>query len=82
MNQPVNDAETVTEYRPIGKYRVRVIHGKGGQRLVDVREYISSHIKGQEFEGYTRRGIRLSREEAEQLIEGLKSCVANIKSGS
>jgi hypothetical protein len=78
MKQLISETQTVTEYKPVGRYRVRVINGKDGGRLVDVREF----VKGESFEGYTRRGIRLTREETEQLIDELKQCVANIKSAA
>ena len=51
--------EVVKEFPPIGKYRVRLIrHPKKPQDppLLDVREYIT----GADFEGFTRRGIRIS----------------------
>ena len=42
------------EFNPIGKYRVRLLDtGKGN--VLDIREY----IQNEQFEGYTRRGIRL-----------------------
>jgi hypothetical protein len=48
--------EVLREFHAIGKYRVRVIKAKSGTAL-DIREYISGEGG---FEGFTRRGVRLS----------------------
>jgi hypothetical protein len=59
--------EVVREYAPVGKYRVRALKGKSGVAL-DIREYVSAET----FEGFTRRGIRLSdRAQVELLREAL-----------
>jgi hypothetical protein len=47
--------EVVREFPPIGKYRVRLVQGRLGRSL-DIREYISD----EKFEGFTRRGVRIS----------------------
>lgn len=45
------------EFPAVGKYRVRLTKEDPKAPVVlDVREY----IKGREFEGFTRRGIRLA----------------------
>lgn len=48
--------EVVREFPPIGKYRIRIMRNvKTKAEVLDIREYIS----GAEFEGFTRRGIRI-----------------------
>lgn len=59
--------QVLREFPAIGKYRVRILKGSKGVAL-DVREYISADT----FEGFTRKGIRLSsRAEVEQLLHSL-----------
>lgn len=63
--------EVLREFPPIGKYRVRLVASKrrGGEAVLDIREY----VKGGDFEGFTRRGIRLSaRAEMDLLRDVLK----------
>lgn len=51
--------QVLREFNPLGKYRVRLLvdPGKAGARpTLDIREYVST----QTFEGFTRRGIRIS----------------------
>ncbi len=51
--------EILREYPPVGKYRVRLVHNPKRPDVdptLDIREYVSSET----FEGFTRRGIRLS----------------------
>lgn len=51
--------EVVQEYPPIGKYRVRLVQNpkkRSTPPILDIREYVSS----ERFEGFTRRGIRLT----------------------
>jgi len=45
----------VRELNPIGKYRIRILATDKGQ-VLDIREY----IQDSSFEGFTRRGIRLT----------------------
>lgn len=52
---PRKDEEIIHEYPAVGRYRVRVLR-KDGKASIDVREYVASDT----FEGFTRRGIRLS----------------------
>jgi hypothetical protein len=63
--------EVVKEFPPVGKYRVRLLRGEPGsvsEKILDIREYVSS----QDFEGFTRRGIRLgARAQVEQLRDVL-----------
>lgn len=47
--------EVLREFAPMGKYRIRLIQTRQGKGL-DIREYVS----GETFEGFTRRGIRLT----------------------
>lgn len=51
------------EYPPVGRYRVRVVEGRRGHAL-DIREYVT----GETFEGFTRRGIRLSDKAQAKLL--------------
>lgn len=65
----------VRELADVGKYRVRVVKpsGKPGTPAVlDVREY----VKGQNYEGFTRKGVRLGRAEAELLRRQLDEVLA------
>ncbi len=51
--------EILREYPPVGKYRVRLVHNPkrpDADAVLDIREYVSSET----FEGFTRRGIRIS----------------------
>jgi hypothetical protein len=51
--------DVVREFPPVGKYRVRLVHNPkrpDTDPVLDIREYVSS----ENFEGFTRRGIRLS----------------------
>ena len=56
--QPLKE-QILKEFQPLGKYRVRLLADParpGAEPTLDIREYVSS----QTFEGFTRRGIRLS----------------------
>ena len=64
--------EVIHEYPAVAKYRIRVLtrgtRSNGAVTSVDVREYVSS----EKFEGFTRRGIRISdRAELQALHETL-----------
>lgn len=51
--------EVIHEYPSIGKYRVQILEKKKeGTTItsIDIREYVSA----EKFEGFTRRGIRLT----------------------
>jgi hypothetical protein len=49
--------EVLQEFVPVGKYRIRLLKDpKRGVKTLDIREYAT----GDGFEGYTRRGIRLT----------------------
>jgi hypothetical protein len=52
-----NQDNTIKEFPAIGRYRVRILTNGNGQHVLDIREYISN---SQTFEGFTRRGIRLT----------------------
>lgn len=58
--------DIVLEFAPITKYRVRVLNGPQG-RVLDVREYISNR----DWEGYTRRGIRLTDRDQVGLLKDI-----------
>lgn len=62
--------DVVKEFPTVGRYRVRVLSANGTDgRLLDVREYVSSDG----FNGFTRRGIRLSSvKEVSELMEILR----------
>lgn len=64
--------EVVREFPPMGKYRIRLVKNpkrKDSKPALDIREYIT----GSEFEGFTRRGIRITlRAEAAMLQDVLK----------
>ena len=61
QSKKLHQEEVIREFPPIGsKYRVRIlVNPKTHQRTLDVREYIVAS-GGSSFEGYTRRGIRLT----------------------
>ena len=51
--------QVLREFPPVGKYRIRLLvdpSKPGAQPTLDIREYVAS----QSFEGFTRRGIRLT----------------------
>ncbi|HEX7896621.1 MAG TPA: hypothetical protein VF950_02600 [Planctomycetota bacterium] len=57
--------EVRKEFVPLGKYRVRLlVDADALKKTLDVREYVSS----QSFEGFTRRGIRLSERAQVELL--------------
>ncbi|HEX7899106.1 MAG TPA: hypothetical protein VF950_15180 [Planctomycetota bacterium] len=56
--KPIKD-QVLKEFQPLGKYRIRLLADParpGAEPTLDIREYVSS----QTFEGFTRRGIRLT----------------------
>lgn len=55
--------EITHEYPAVDKYRVRVLSKKGIHSL-DIREYVNAD----KFEGFTRRGIRLTTKEQIQTL--------------
>jgi hypothetical protein len=63
--------EVHKEFPSVGKYRVRLIsdaQASSVNKTLDIREYVSSET----FEGFTRRGIRLSeRAQVESLRDVL-----------
>lgn len=62
--------EVLREFPPIGKYRIRLLSGaKPKERTLDIREYVS----GETFEGFTRRGIRLSDRAQVELLRDVFS---------
>ena len=72
-NEVPRSEEVLREFPPIGKYRVRVVQsGRTKTKVLDVREY----VKGGDFEGFTRRGIRLgARAELDLLRDILKEVI-------
>jgi hypothetical protein len=66
--------EVVRELPPVGKYRIRLVRNARRPEAppaLDIREYVTSET----FEGFTRRGIRLT--ESAQ-IELLRDALAEI----
>ena len=61
---------------PRGKLRVRILQGDHGRRL-DIREYVTE----ENYEGYTRRGINLSAEEADALFAKREIIEKNLAGG-
>ncbi|MBI3855763.1 MAG: hypothetical protein HY293_08750 [Planctomycetes bacterium] len=56
-NKPISK-EVLREFPPLGKYRVRLVRNPrrpAEAPTLDIREYVSS----ENFEGFTRRGIRV-----------------------
>lgn len=66
----------IREFPPLGKYRVRVLENdKARQRVLDIREYIS----GESFEGFTRRGIRITdRAQIDLLRDALREILESM----
>lgn len=68
--------QVLKEFQPLGKYRVRLLVDpakSGAEPTLDIREYVSS----QTFEGFTRRGIRLSaKTDMDLLREVLREVLA------
>ena len=66
-----NPDEVLHEYPAIGKYRIRVLKKETSRTkatMLDIREYVSAET----FEGFTRRGIRLTgAEDVAKLHEAL-----------
>lgn len=55
--------EIIHEYPAIGKYRVRVLRkeiGTGKEAKIVTSLDVREHISAEKFEGFTRRGIRLT----------------------
>ncbi len=52
---------------PAGRVDVRVVEVRPGERRLDVRQYLEDEDVG--FTGYTRRGICLTSEEFDVLLE-------------
>lgn len=46
------------EYGRVGRYHIRLIESRYGPPVLDIREYIRDPRSG--YEGFTKRGIRLS----------------------
>ena len=68
--------DVIREFPPIGKYRIRLVaQPKTQTRTLDIREYVSNET----FEGFTRRGIRLSdRAQAELLRDVLSEVLRDL----
>ncbi len=67
----------IRELIPVGRYRVRVLEDeKAKRRVIDIREYLSG---GSAFEGYTRRGIRLTdRAQVDLLRDALREILESM----
>lgn len=63
----------IREWPSVGKYRIRAIRSVDGKMCsIDIREYVSND----EFEGFTRRGLRLVKlSEVKALIKALSYVV-------
>jgi hypothetical protein len=74
--KPSRQEEVIREFPPIGKYRIRLLaHPKTREKSLDLREYVSSET----FEGFTRRGIRLTdRAQAELLRDVLSEVLRDL----
>ena len=62
--------EIVADLPTIGKYRVRLIRDAkkpGADPVLDIREFVTS----EKFEGFTRRGIRLSERAQMDLLRDI-----------
>ena len=62
--------EIVDELPSIGKYKVRLIRDPkkpGADPVLDIREF----VKSEKFEGFTRRGIRLSERAQMDLLRDI-----------
>jgi hypothetical protein len=68
---PTPTEEVIKEFAPLGKYRVRLLKDPKRPKnppYFDIREY----VKSESFEGFTRRGIRLT--DADQLDRLIDVC--------
>lgn len=67
--------EVLREFPPLGKYRVRILqNAKSHGKTLDIREYVSSET----FEGFTRRGIRVSDRAQIDLLRDILGQVLDI----
>lgn len=66
----------IREMPPVSRYRIRVLEdNKSRKRVVDIREW----ILGDSFEGYTRRGIRLTdRAQVDLLRDALREILESM----
>jgi len=66
----------IRELAPVSRYRVRVLEDdKSRKRVVDIREW----ILGDSFEGFTRRGIRLTdRAQVDLLRDALREILESM----
>lgn len=66
----------IRELAPVSRYRVRVLEDdKSRKRVVDIREW----ILGDRFEGFTRRGIRLTdRAQVDLLRDALREILESM----
>ena len=66
----------IRELTPVSRYRVRVLEDdKSRKRVVDIREW----ILGDSFEGFTRRGIRLTdRAQVDLLRDALREILESM----
>jgi len=68
-NSPREEA-VIREFPQIGKYRVRLVaHPKTKQKALDLREYAVL----ESYEGFTRRGIRLTDRAQVELLRDILS---------
>lgn len=73
--------ETLREFPPIGKYRIRLLRDPRKPEkspVLDIRE----HVSAEGFEGFTRRGIRLGdRAQVDLLRDILKMVLESERPG-
>jgi hypothetical protein len=72
------EERVIAELPAVGKYRVRLIANEkkpSSGPILDIREFVASET----FEGFTRRGIRLSER---TLIQALHDALGGILDGS
>jgi hypothetical protein len=76
MNPNPSREVVIREFPPIGKYRIRLVaHPKTREKVLDLREYVSL----ESFEGFTRRGIRLTdRAQVELLRDELSEVLRDL----
>jgi len=76
---PTEKDQVLREFPPLGKYRIRLLHNPkrpGEEPALDIREYVA----GNTFEGFTRRGIKLTSRAEMDLLRDILKEVLDLKS--
>jgi len=76
MQGATNKPAVVREFGEIGKYRIRLIED-GGKMILDIREY----VKGMNYEGFTRRGVRFAVDQVKSLRQTLDAVIFAVGDG-